>query len=297
MNRANGDAPASDRPPEGVPPESRPPASGPPASGPRRHRQRPGLWFPVILIAALLAGGAAVGRFVVPAGVPDPGAQPPAQGITPGRATPTTAQPTATGPALPTPPARPADQLAEWAAKVAAAVDAPAIAIQAYGFAQLALAQLDPQCRLSWTTLAGIGEVESRHGQADGAVLQPSGRSSPVVMGPVLDGRNGRPLVTDTDAGAFDGDSTYDRAVGPLHLMPSAWRAYAIDADGDAIVDPFDLDDAALTLGRLLCSGTEDLAVRSGWNTAIARYRDGNAYRRTVFAAADKYGEQTKSIT
>ena len=154
----------------------------------------------------------------------------------------------------------------------------------------------DSSCKIGWTTLAGVGEVESFHGQVGGAVLGRSGRSDPVMVGPVLDGQGGRALVRDTDAGAFDGDATYDRTMGPLRLTPTQWRDFASDADGDGIQDPYDIDDASLALARLLCSGTDDLSQLPGWNAAVRRYHAGDAYARSVFQAADGYGQRTRDI-
>ena len=69
-------------------------------------------------------------------------------------------------------------------------------------------------------------------------MLGSNGRSTPPVLGPLLDGKGGRALVRDTDAGAYDGDSSFDRAMGPLHLMPSMWASYSSDGDDDSIADP-----------------------------------------------------------
>jgi membrane-bound lytic murein transglycosylase B len=201
--------------------------------------------------------------------------------------------PTTSGPSL---PIRPADQLAPWADRIAAAVTVPETAVQAYGYAQVVMDRTDPTCHLTWTTLAAIGRKESDHGQAGGAKLGDGGRSVPPIVGPLLDGKNGRAEVKDTDAGAFDGDSRFDRAMGPLKLMPSMWSAQAIDADTDGILDPYDIDDAALALARLLCSGTDDLSLGTGWNAAVARYHSGTAYARDIFAIADDYGRRTRNI-
>jgi membrane-bound lytic murein transglycosylase B len=71
---------------------------------------------------------------------------------------------------------------------------------------------------------------------------------------------------------------------------------HAIDADTDGILDPYDLDDSALTLARLLCSGEEDLRTADGWNAAVGRYHPGASYARSVFQAADDYGQRTRNI-
>jgi membrane-bound lytic murein transglycosylase B len=154
----------------------------------------------------------------------------------------------------------------------------------------------DPTCHLTWTTLAAIGQKESAHGQTGGAKLSNGGRSVPPIVGPLLDGKGGRAEVKDTDAGAFDGDSRFDRAMGPLKLMPSMWSAQAIDADTDGILDPYDIDDSSLALARLLCSGNDNLSVGTGWNAAVARYRSGTSYARDIFAIADDYGRRTRNI-
>ena len=84
--------------------------------------------------------------------------------------------------------------------------------------------------------------------------------------------------------------------MGPVGLTPTVWRGYGIDADGDGILDPYDIDDASLALARQLCSGNEDLAQWAGWNAAIARHHSGSAYARSVFTAADSYGQRTKNM-
>ena len=175
-------------------------------------------------------------------------------------------------------------------------VNIPVPALEAYGYAQVFMNNVDPQCQLNWTTLAGIGQVESSHGQVGGARLLPDGRSDPAIVGPLLDGKGGRPEVKDTDAGAYDGDSRFDRAMGPLRLMPPLWRANAIDANGDGIVDPYNIFDASVALARVLCSGNEDLRVRADWNAAIGRYRAGVSYARAVYETANDYGQRTQSI-
>jgi membrane-bound lytic murein transglycosylase B len=170
------------------------------------------------------------------------------------------------------------------------------VAAQAYGYAQLLLQNSNPSCHLGWTTLAGIGEVATHHGQKGGAVLDRSGRTTPTILGPSLDGRDGRPLATDTDAGAFDADPVYDRAMGPMQVLPTVWRTYASDGDNDQIQDPYDIDDSTVAVARLLCSVNADLAQLSGWTAAIAKVQTGEAFASAVFQAADSYGQRTRNV-
>jgi hypothetical protein len=257
------------------------------------HRRTPGVLLPASVFGVLLVLAALVGRYVIPAKVPGTASAPTSAASTGAATTGPAASATTVGP---TPPGRPADALSQWAGAVGRVLNVPEVAIQAYGYGQFVLAQRDQACHLSWTTLAGIGQVESQHGQIGGAVLEPSGRSAPPIVGPPLDGQGGRALVRDTDAGAFDGDATYDRALGPLRLLPSVWQAFAADADGDGILDPYDLDDSALALALLLCSGSEDMSKATGWNAAIGLYHSGATYAKSVFTVADDYGQRSRSV-
>ena len=76
-----------------------------------------------------------------------------------------------------------------WVSRTATAAGIPEPAVRAYGAATLREGRADPACHLGWTTLAGIGWVESQHGTIGGRVLESDGRSDRPVLGPVLDGR------------------------------------------------------------------------------------------------------------
>ncbi|WP_460864783.1 lytic murein transglycosylase [Rhodococcus aerolatus] len=178
------------------------------------------------------------------------------------------------------------DLLAGWAAAHATA-EVPARAVLAYGEAELLLRHLSPGCGLSWNTLAGLGTVESANGTLGGAVLSADGRTTPVVRGPVLDGTNGNADIADTDQGRLDGDTTYDRAVGPLQFIPQTWERWATDGDADGVADPDDLDDAAATAGRYLCAAGGDLTTAQGWTAAVFAYNHSDRYVRDVHDAAE----------
>jgi membrane-bound lytic murein transglycosylase B len=192
------------------------------------------------------------------------------------------------------PGARPADVLVGWAGQLTAKTGVPAAAMQAYGYAELVLAQTTPACRLSWTTLAAIGKVESGHGSANGATLGPDGRALPAIVGPPLNGTGGNALIRDTDGGALDFDTTYDRAVGPMQFIPNTWRTFTVDADNDGVKDPNDVDDAALAAANYLCAGGRDLSTADGWWAAIGSYNTPQAYRDAIFAAANDYGQRSR---
>ncbi|WP_146167694.1 lytic murein transglycosylase, partial [Micromonospora sp. MH33] len=198
---------------------------------------------------------------------------------------------TPTGPVGgPATPGRPADALAGWAQQVSAATGIPVVAMQAYGYAELVLAQTQRSCQLSWTTLAAIGYVESGHGSANDAKLRPDGVAAPEILGAPLDGQGGRSRILDTDQGQLDHDRVYDKALGPMQFIPSTWQEIGADADNDGVKNPHDIDDAALAAGRYLCKGGRNMTIPGDWWGAILSYNDVRRYAQDVFDKADEYG-------
>jgi membrane-bound lytic murein transglycosylase B len=193
-------------------------------------------------------------------------------------------------------PARPQEALAGWAQRVAAVTAIPDTALRAYGYATLRLAADKPGCHLAWTTLAAIGKVESNHGRADGATLQPDGSALPPILGAALNGQNGLKSIPDTDHGRYDGDQVWDHAVGPMQFIPNTWAQYQADADNDGADDPNDINDAALAAANYLCAGGRDLATSGGWWGAVLSYNAIQQYAQSVFDAADDYGRRARSI-
>ncbi len=191
--------------------------------------------------------------------------------------------------------ARPADSLQGWAVEIGTRIGIPVVAVQAYGYAELVLARTTPSCHLSWTTIAALAMVESTHGSANGAVLSTDGMALPPIFGLPLDGKGGRQLIPDTDRGALDQDTTYDRAVGPLQFIPTTWNSYKVDADSSGSADPNDIDDASLTAAVYLCQGGRDLTKPEAWWDAIFSYNAVRPYAQKVFETANDYGRRSRS--
>jgi hypothetical protein len=119
-------------------------------------------------------------------------------------------------------------------------------------------------------------------------VLHSSGVSTPRIIGIPLNG-HGTALILDTDRGRVDGDTVYDRAVGPMQFIPSTWAAYGVDATGDGVADPFNINDAALTSARYLCAAGGNLHTQAGQVAAVLAYNYSDQYLAQVLALADAY--------
>ncbi|MFV2087783.1 lytic transglycosylase domain-containing protein [Micromonospora sp. LOL_021] len=285
--------------------------------GLRRAARAAGAWsrrpvgrlaLPGLFLLALVAGSAAAGAVLVPAAAgdrqPAASASPTAVGTTAVPQLPETtdpdllespANPPLDGGLNPGAPTRPATVLAAWATRTASRVDIPVVAMEAYGYAELVLATTTPDCRLSWTTLAAIGMIESTHGRANGSRLDAGGRAVPPITGLPLDGAGGRQRITDTDGGELDNDPVYDRAVGPMQFIPTTWEEFAVDADNDGVIDPQDIDDASLAAANYLCRNGRDLSTPSDWWSAILSYNNVQPYAQAVFDTANDYGVRSRT--
>lgn len=165
----------------------------------------------------------------------------------------------------------------------------PAPALVAYQRAESLLSQADATCRLPWNLVAAIGRVESNHGRIGESSLHADGLVKPGIIGPALNGDNGTTRVPDTDKGKIDGDTVWDRAVGPMQFLPATWEAVGLDADGDGKKNPQDIDDAATAAAVYLCAGAGDLSQRSEASAAVYRYNDSSSYVRKVLAVSEAY--------
>ena len=165
----------------------------------------------------------------------------------------------------------------------------PAAALAAYQRAAQVIDAADTSCNIDWTLIAAIGRVESNHGRYGGNTLGEDGVSHPGIYGIPLDGTNGTAKISDTDAGQFDDDPIYDRAVGPMQVIPSTWSVVGVDGDGDGRRNPQDIDDAALATAVYLCSGDEDLSTAAGRQASVYRYNHSQEYVDLVLSIMRAY--------
>ncbi len=179
---------------------------------------------------------------------------------------------------------------ADWVERVSAASGIPARALAAYAGAAIVKAQAMPSCGLGWTTLAAIGLVESDHGRHGGAHVGEDGTVTPPIFGIALDGAAAA-HIPDSDGGAIDGDAEFDRAVGPMQLIPQTWRNWHVDGNGDGVEDPQNIDDAVVATSNYLCRASGDMAGRAGWRAGVGAYNSSDAYIQSVATAANRYAE------
>ena len=98
---------------------------------------------------------------------------------------------------------------------------------------------------------------------------------------------NGFAVIHDSDNGRLDGNSRWDRAVGPMQFIPETWAYWATDGNGDGTIDPQNLYDSAATAGRFLChlSRTKGSSPYS----FVLGYNQSETYVRNVMAVADAF--------
>ncbi len=208
------------------------------------------------------------------------------------------AEPAALPPAAPAPTRPGVSGLVDpaWVEAVTAASGIPERALAAYAGAALAKHAERPDCDLGWNTLAAIGWVESRHGSHGGASIADDGTVSPPIIGVALNGGS-TALIPDTDGGTLDGDTKFDRAVGPMQFIPASWRNWVIDASGDGVADPHNIDDAALAAANYLCRATPTLGDEASWRAGIAAYNNSPSYLDAVATVAEQYAAAERRST
>jgi hypothetical protein len=169
----------------------------------------------------------------------------------------------------------------------------PQTVLDAYQRAVERINLIQPNCHIPLELLAAIGKVESGH--ARGGRVDATGRTLTPILGPVL---NGGPFaaIPDTDRGAFDGDTSWDRAVGPMQFIPSTWEKWASDGNVDGKLDPHNVYDASLAAARYLCAANRDLGTPAGLDEAVLSYNHSTSYLSLVRSWMAVYQNGTVSV-
>jgi hypothetical protein len=174
----------------------------------------------------------------------------------------------------------------------------PAPVLEAYVQAAARLEEKFAECTgMEWPVLAGIGKVESDH-VADREVSA-SGDVRPKKVGPRLDGSGVGGNTTphyDSDGGEWDGDTEYDRAVGPMQFIPTTWASHGLDGNGDGIADPHNIHDAVWSAAVYVCvshprAEPVDFTDPEHLEAALLRYNRAGWYVDKVMDHIDAYTE------
>ncbi|MGP4019767.1 lytic murein transglycosylase [Saccharopolyspora sp. 5N708] len=165
----------------------------------------------------------------------------------------------------------------------------PKPVLAAYVRAAELVDRADRGCGLHWSVLASIGRIESEHARSGS--IDVLGTTVRAILGPRLSGGPGMAAITDTDAGRYDGDPVWDRAVGPMQFIPSTWRTFAVDGNGDGVASPHNVHDASVAAGQYLCGGGGDLRSPRDLAAAVFNYNHSDSYVRTVLIWAAAYAK------
>ncbi|RKS04982.1 cell wall-associated NlpC family hydrolase [Nocardiopsis sp. Huas11] len=174
----------------------------------------------------------------------------------------------------------------------------PDVLLGAYATASARLEEVHSGCTgLTWPVLAGIGRKESEH--AAGSRISSNGDVDPAIIGPRLDGTGAGGNTTphrDSDGGRWDGDTEYDRAVGPMQFVPTTWAEHGLDGSGNGVADPHNVFDATLSAAVYLCvSHPEgprvDFTDDDQLQDALLRYNRSRSYVGDVLGFAEEYAE------
>ena len=96
-------------------------------------------------------------------------------------------------------------------------------------------------------------------------------------------------LIEDSDDGLLDGDTVFDRAVGPMQFIPSTWRLFEQDGNLDDELDPQNIYDASLASARYLCASTSTMTTVAGELRAYFAYNHDQQYSQNVLRTGSRY--------
>ncbi|MDR2988665.1 MAG: C40 family peptidase [Nocardiopsaceae bacterium] len=167
-----------------------------------------------------------------------------------------------------------AGEFGAWASRTSQWLDIPLRAMNGYAKATVTLSKEQPNCHLSWITLAAIGKVTSDHGRTQGGRIGDNGTLA-------------KPLGTVEVRDFYHRVVSSQGAAGPLQLSPAVWSKWQRSASGGK-PDIQNVDDSALTAGRALCANGRDLAT--DWWNGVATLEPAPVVLHRTLATTNVYG-------
>ena len=179
---------------------------------------------------------------------------------------------------------------ASWLSDVSRQTGIGTVALEAYALASVRLAREQPKCHVGWTTLAGIGAIESGHGTNGGSRLRADGTTSRPILGPALDGSSGMARIPSTSS-PRSGTATRDGTTpsDPCSSSRRRGASGAPTATTTARPTPTTSSTRPTAAGRYLCASGRDMRTGEGWTQAIFSYNHSEDYVRSVVARANSY--------
>jgi cell wall-associated NlpC family hydrolase len=228
----------------------------------------------VTLVAALVAAGALVAAVqFAPSGKPVLAAAPAPE------------QPPVEAPAvLPEQtkvPEKPGQVFDAWARKTSQWLDIPLRAMTGYAKATTTLGKEQPDCHLSWITLAAVGKTTTDHGRATGSGFGDDGAAS-------------KPIGTVELRDFYAHVVSTANAAGPMQLSPAIWAKFQRSASGGK-PNVQNIDDATLTTGRALCADGRNVSNGAAWWAAVTSLQPAALFLHRTLATANVYGTVGRS--
>lgn len=167
----------------------------------------------------------------------------------------------------------------------------PEIVLDAYRYAAAYLGQISPSCGISWPDIAAIGEMESGQATYGGTRLAANGDTYPPILGPPLDGSAGNALLVNPGV-MFDGGGPFERAIGPMQMLPSSWESIAGALPAGLPDDPSNIFSAATGAALYLCNaaGQQGMNTIAGLESAYSSYNHSASYAAQGVMYAISYG-------
>jgi len=160
------------------------------------------------------------------------------------------------------------------------------VTVDAYVRAAATMNDQPAECAIDWASIGGVSRVESHHGTYLGRSVLASGDLDSPLLGLLLGGA-GVATVRDTDGGALDGNSEFDRALGPMQFLPRTWRVFEVDGDGDGDTDPQNMYDATATAAAYLCNLGQTKRT-ADFGQRLLGYNNSSAYVTKVMSSASE---------